>query len=189
MHAIPYATRCAISRALLRTTFRTISCAMLCALAPFSAVRAQDTAQPPGAVGTAPGVYSDSQATRGGQWYASACAACHPGQALAGPDFQIKWSGRTALDLFDRLRNSMPLDAPGSLSRRTYADIVAYLMRLNGLPAGTTALAPDTLVLRSALLTFGPAPAASPDFSHASPDFRHASPAFRHASSSTFDHK
>ena len=138
-------------------------CALLCALAPFSAMRAQDTAQPPGAVGTARGVYSDSQATRGGQWYASACAACHPGQALAGPDFQLKWSGRTALDLFDRVRNSMPLDAPGSLSRRTYTDIVAYLMRLNGLPAGTTALAPDTLVLRSALLSFDARPSSTFD--------------------------
>lgn len=54
----------------------------------------------------------------------------------------------------------MPLDAPGSLSRRTYADIVAYLMQLNGLPAGTAALAPDTLVLRRALLSFGDAPSS-----------------------------
>lgn len=158
----------AISTTLLRATFRTITCAMLCVLAPVSALRAQDTAQPTSVAGTAPGVYSDSQATRGGQWYASACAACHPGNALAGPDFQLKWSGRTALDLFDRVRNSMPLDAPGSLSRRTYTDIIAYLMQLNGLPAGTTALAPDTLVLRSALLSFGQAPATSPDFDHAS---------------------
>ena len=136
---------------------RAMLCALLCALVPVSALGAQDTA------GTAPGVYSDSQATRGGQWYASACAACHPGQALAGPDFQLKWSGRTALDLFDRVRNSMPLDAPGSLSRRTYTDIVAYLMRLNGLPAGTTALAPDTLVLRSALLSFDATPSSTFD--------------------------
>lgn len=129
-------------------------------LAPV-ALRAQDTAAPSAKVtGAAPGVYSDSQATRGGQWYASVCASCHPGSALAGPDFQLKWSGRTALDLFDRLRNSMPLDAPGSLSRRTYADIVAYLMQLNGLPAGTAALAPDTLVLRRALLSFGDAPSS-----------------------------
>lgn len=152
-----------------------LCCAMLCVLAPFSTLRAQDTAQASNAADTAPGVYSDSQATRGGQWFASACAACHPGQALAGPDFQLKWSGRTAFDLFDRVRNSMPLDAPGSLSRRTYTDIIAYLMRLNGLPAGTTALAPDTLVLRRALLTFGQAPATSPDLNH--------------ASSSTIDHR
>jgi hypothetical protein len=30
----------------------------------------------------------------------------------------------------------MPQDNPGSLKRKEYVDVVAYLFRLNGLPAG-----------------------------------------------------
>jgi hypothetical protein len=34
----------------------------------------------------------------------------------------------------------MPRGAPGSLSRPEYADVVAYLLALNGVPPGTTDL-------------------------------------------------
>lgn len=103
----------------------------------------------------APGVFSDSQANRGQLWYESACMACHPSRDMSSPDFQVKWKGMTALDLFTRISNTMPLTDPGSLSRRTYVDIVAYLLKINGLPAGTTALAADSVALRQASLAFG----------------------------------
>lgn len=106
----------------------------------------------------APAVYSDSQATRGQLWYESACAACHPSRDMSSPDFQVKWKGLTALDLFTRISNTMPLTDPGSLSRRSYVDIVAYLLKINGLPAGSTALAADSVALREAPLAFGPVP-------------------------------
>lgn len=110
---------------------------------------------------TAPGVYSDSQATRGQLWYESACSSCHPSRDMSSADFQLRWQGRTALDLFDRISTTMPLTAPGSLSRRTYTDIVAYLLRINGLPAGSAALASDTTTLRAAALAFSAAKAPS----------------------------
>jgi len=37
----------------------------------------------------------------------------------------------------------MPADSRGSLSARTYTDLVAYLLRANDAPAGTSAL-PDS---------------------------------------------
>jgi hypothetical protein len=101
-----------------------------------------------------PGVYTDSQATRGQLWYESACVACHPTRDMSSPDFQLRWQGLTAFELFDRISNTMPLTAPGTLSRRTYTDIVAYLLRINGLPAGSAALASDTTTLRAAALAF-----------------------------------
>jgi hypothetical protein len=41
----------------------------------------------------------------------------------------------------------MPADNPGKLSRNQYADIVAYLLQLNGMPAGTQALSSDPKLL------------------------------------------
>jgi len=38
--------------------------------------------------------------------------------------------------LYDRIRNAMPADAPGSLDAPAYLDIVAYLLEANGFPRG-----------------------------------------------------
>ena len=53
------------------------------------------------------------------------------------------WDGRSAADLFDYLRMTMPNDNPGKLSRAQYTNIVAYLLQLNGMPAGVRTLSPD----------------------------------------------
>ena len=42
----------------------------------------------------------------------------------------------------------MPVDAPGSLTNQQYVDVVAYMLQLNGHPAGKSALAPDPAALR-----------------------------------------
>ncbi len=128
--------------------FAGLACAAV--LASPAAAQSPATAAPP--------TYSDSQATRGQLWYESQCASCHPSRDMSGADFQFKWRGRTAWDLFDRISNTMPQVAPGSLSRRTYVDIVAYLLRINGVAAGTAALPADTTRLRALPLTFGGAP-------------------------------
>lgn len=97
------------------------------------------------------GVYTDEQAARGKAAYAATCAACH-GQSLAGIDvapalagsaFLNNWNSTSAGDLFDRIKTTMPLNAPGSLSGRTTADIEAYLFLANGFPAGQLALPPS----------------------------------------------
>jgi len=90
------------------------------------------------------GVYTEAQAERGASAYAQNCSKCHGaslaglGEAkpLTGPEFLSIWNGLTLGDLFDRSRKTMPLDKPASLSRDTYADIVAYVLKFNGFPAG-----------------------------------------------------
>lgn len=99
--------------------------------------------------------YTIEQAARGGEWFAAACESCHPTRDMSSADFQMKWNGRTALDLYRLISTQMPEPEPGSLSRRTYADIVAYLMRLNGVPAGPLPLTADSTVLGAARLIFG----------------------------------
>jgi quinoprotein glucose dehydrogenase len=90
------------------------------------------------------GVFTKAQASRGQTVYREECAKCH-GENLAGgegapgivgDDFTAKWTGKTVNDFFERTRKTMPADDPGHLSRRQYADLVAYMLSANEYPAG-----------------------------------------------------
>ena len=99
------------------------------------------------------GVYTEIQANRGEREYGRTCEHCHgaglEGDAakeippLVSDQFMRKWNGKSLKELFDLLSRSMPADNRGSLSARTYTDLVAYLLRANDAPAGTSAL-PDS---------------------------------------------
>jgi len=102
------------------------------------------------------GVYTPEQARRGETAYLQTCASCH-GPALDGGDmtpplvggaFTSNWNDLTVGDLFDRIRTTMPLDNPGRLSRPQTADVIAFVLKANGWPAGTAELAPDPAALK-----------------------------------------
>ena len=69
------------------------------------------------------GAFTAAQADRGRVAYNESCARCHgPDLAggestppLAGAAFLAQWSGKSALDLLDRTRRTMPTDNPGGL--------------------------------------------------------------------------
>lgn len=90
------------------------------------------------------GVYTAQQATRGADAFTQSCASCHgddlagidEASPLAGGQFLSDFDGLTVGDLFDRIRTTMPQNAPKSLSPEVYADILAYLLKANGFPAG-----------------------------------------------------
>jgi mono/diheme cytochrome c family protein len=82
------------------------------------------------------GAYTASQAVRGEQVYEARCGLCHQPQQYVGDAFMKGWAGQTADTLFDLLRTTMPKDNPGSLKPQEYADVMAYIFRLNGLPPG-----------------------------------------------------
>jgi mono/diheme cytochrome c family protein len=98
------------------------------------------------------GVYTAAQAERGGAFYVKECASCHgeglmgqdqaPG--LVGPDFLATWNGQTVGDLFEQTRKSMPQDNANTFSRQEYLDVVAFMLRANGFPAGRTELPRST---------------------------------------------
>lgn len=101
------------------------------------------------------GTYSAAQAERGKAVYAANCAACH-GEQLSGIDvapplvgsaFLNNWNSTTAADLFARIHDTMPLNAPGTLSAKATADVEAYLFQANGFPAGQTDLPPNAAML------------------------------------------
>jgi mono/diheme cytochrome c family protein len=95
------------------------------------------------------GVYSEAQATRGKAVWAEACASCHGaelaggdmGPGLAGRDFLTNWNDLSVGDLYDRIRTSMPQNAPGSLKAEQNADVLAFILQKNGFPAGAQDLA------------------------------------------------
>ena len=104
----------------------------------------------------AQGIYTEAQATRGQVFYQDFCEACH-GPALAGdtaaplvgPKFDQVWAGKTYRDLFEKIRTTMPPDAPGTVTRPQTAAILAYKLSLDRFPAGQSELTTDTAVLRT----------------------------------------
>jgi cytochrome c553 len=97
-------------------------------------------------------VYSAAQAARGETAYVKACARCHQASlagadespALTGGGFLGNWNGQTLADLHDRIRTSMPPDDPGSFARPLITDVVAYMLKVNGFPAGAADLPTTT---------------------------------------------
>jgi quinoprotein glucose dehydrogenase len=107
------------------------------------------------------GVFTMEQARRGQAAYTGPCDRCHgykldgasddpdmlPAPPVAGPKFLRKWNGRTLAALFEYLRVTMPANNPGYLRDGEWADIVAYMLAVSGMPAGENALQPDVETL------------------------------------------
>lgn len=105
-------------------------------------------AAPLAAQTNAPAVYSDSQALRGAAVFRRICSACHATSQFTGTGFFGAWAGRPVFEMFEQIRTTMPQDNPGRLRRQEYIDVVAYVLSLNGVPAGSRELPPEEVVLR-----------------------------------------
>jgi mono/diheme cytochrome c family protein len=94
------------------------------------------------------GIYTVEQASLGEATYGEMCASCHgeklegQGQAspLTGSEFTSNWNGSSVGDLLDKIQLAMPADRPGSVSKEKNASIVAYILKFNKFPAGSTEL-------------------------------------------------
>ena len=102
------------------------------------------------------GVYTEDQAKRGETLYQKECKGCH-GVALGGGEssppltggaFLSNWNGLTLGDLLERIRKTMPQNAPGKLNRQQNADVLAFVLRANKFPAGKAELSRQTEFLR-----------------------------------------
>jgi mono/diheme cytochrome c family protein len=140
----------------IKISARTITSLTL-ATALVSALRAQEPRPSPRSVWD--GVYTEDQAKRGELFYEKQCSACH-GDKLAGREsappltggaFLSNWNGLPLSDLFERVRRTMPQNAPGKLSRQQNADILAYLLSFNKFPAGKTELYRQSEMLKEIL--------------------------------------
>jgi mono/diheme cytochrome c family protein len=97
------------------------------------------------------GVFSVEQAKKGEALAVAQCVSCHGdglrgGEAappLTGDLFNSTWEGVLLSDLADRIRTTMPIDRPGTLSRQQTADVLAYMLSLSKIPAGAMPLPAD----------------------------------------------
>ena len=105
-------------------------------------------------------VYSASQAGSGEAAYAKSCARCH-GASLSGGDesppltgsaFLGNWNGLPLSDLHTRIRTTMPTDSVGIYDRQLVTDVIAYLLKSNGFPAGQADLPNDIEPLKEILM-------------------------------------
>jgi S-disulfanyl-L-cysteine oxidoreductase SoxD len=110
------------------------------------------------------GVYNEEQAQRGRAVFLDQCSNCH-GRDLEGADmtpaltggaFMANWDGLTLGDLADRIRVSMPLNSPGTLSRQQTADVVAFILRFDQFPAGKEELPREVPALKQILFKARP---------------------------------
>jgi cytochrome c553 len=107
------------------------------------------------------GVFTEAQASRGQRGYVQACARCHADDllgssnapALVGQPFFARFDRSTADDVMQTIRQTMPQEAPDSLGAEAYVDIVSYLFKANGSPAGAAELTADRANLQQVLVT------------------------------------
>ncbi len=112
------------------------------------------------------GVYTEAQAQRGEAVYKMKCTTCHSdnlrgnidgGPPLRGTEFFVRWNNTPLSDMTDAIAELMPNDDPGGLPRQDYVDIITFLFRSNGIPAGTTELKADPAALQQVRFTDKPA--------------------------------
>lgn len=109
------------------------------------------------------GVYSDAQAGRGKKAYITHCAECHNeglqggdlAPALKGDDFLLQWNDKSMAELFERTQKTMPQSNPGGLMPQETADILAYVLQVNRMPAGQADLPGDAAALKPIAITKG----------------------------------
>jgi mono/diheme cytochrome c family protein len=116
--------------------------------------RAQTETQQPVSTPPTSGIFTNAQAARGKDAFDQSCGFCHGPHDLASAKFQNTWAGSPVERFYSFIRSNMPYDNPGRLSSDQYADIVAYVLQLNGFPTGPTELTPDSKALGVTELKF-----------------------------------
>ena len=75
------------------------------------------------------------------------------GPKLVGDEFLTNWATQPVSELFDWIRQAMPPDAAGTLSKEDAAAVVAYILKQNKMPAGKQALPSESEELRGIAMT------------------------------------
>lgn len=115
---------------------------------------------------TLDGVYTEGQAVRGQKAFLKSCAGCHREDmsggddnepALQGPNFTVKWKDASLAELYDFIATNMPKSNPGSVPLDSCVDILAFILKTNQMPPGSSELTTDIKSLDR--IRFAPRPA------------------------------
>jgi len=120
------------------------------------------------------GVYSETQAARGRDFYTAVCSSCH-GAALQGVSapqltgnrFIERWREGTLDPLYEFIRQRMPFGRPANakpIPDNEYLDILTYILKMNDYRVGETELSTGALSNVTLVGLNGPQPV--PDGSH-----------------------
>jgi mono/diheme cytochrome c family protein len=100
------------------------------------------------------GVFSAAQAARGERLFESICMNCHEmTEFTAAGAYLEEVEGEPLWDTFEYIWSEMPEDDPASLEPEDYADVLAYIFSIYGLPSGATALPVDRRTLEAITIT------------------------------------
>jgi PQQ-dependent dehydrogenase (methanol/ethanol family) len=109
--------------------------------------------------------FTQAQADEGKQLYAERCIYCHGSSlegvgtpALTGTPFIRRWASgsKTVGDLYAKMRDTMPMMAPHSLTDDQYTKLAAFVLSRAGYGAGSVPLGPDGM-----RVVLNPPPSAS----------------------------
>jgi mono/diheme cytochrome c family protein len=97
---------------------------------------------------TRDGVFSAEQAQRGRAGFLWNCMECHElEEYTAAGAYLEEMEGNTVWDVFEFIWSEMPEDNPSWLKPEEYADILAYILSVYGMPAGQVDLPTDKKTL------------------------------------------
>lgn len=118
-----------------------------------------------------PALYTETQARAGKAIFEAKCTSCHgrdlqgiSAPTVAGSEF-LKYAKKndwTMEALQYTVTTNMPFNAPGTLSPKAYAELLAFLLAANCYPAGDKPF-PISDVPRLAKIHLGPVPDTRPD--------------------------
>ena len=94
-------------------------------------------------------LYTAQQADRGSARYEAICLECHTKVEFTERPFLFAWEGSSVGQLYAYIAENMPEDGPGSLPESDYLAVMAYILQMNGYPAGEAELTADMERMRA----------------------------------------
>ncbi len=107
-----------------------------------------DAQEPEETISVLDSVFTAEQADRGDQIFMRVCLDCHLPEEFSDAGYLYSWEGQLVADLIGYVQTNMPEDNPGSLRYAEYLDVMAYILKLNGIPSGSRTL--DIALAKSA---------------------------------------
>src|SRR5882724_3523366 len=95
---------------------------------------------------TRSGIFTAEQAAKGREIHGASCLSCHKPVEHTGKFWADK-VGTSLGSLFGYIKSEMPQDNPGSLAADDYANVLAFILQLNAMPAGEKPLPGDSTAL------------------------------------------
>jgi mono/diheme cytochrome c family protein len=110
--------------------------------------------QPGEARAISDGIFSPAQVERGRESFTWECIDCHEIEEFTGVGAYFETAdGKTVWEVFEFIWAEMPEDKPAWLDPEEYADILAYLLSVYGLPSGEQDMPTDKATLDEIILT------------------------------------